>query len=161
MSDGLFLAKNIFWEFYINMYTLFTQNFNNLNFTGYERTFVMLKPDAFKRNLDSVIMDKIKEDKSLIISKTWEGVAPRKKVEKNWESKRGKSFFKEWMDFMTSGKVRGMVVEGEDAVSKVLNLKIAIRNKFAKGQKRENLVHSSDTVQDAKREIGNFFDYET
>lgn len=141
------------------MYILSSQQNTSPNFTRYEKTFMMLKPDAFKRHLDSVIMDKLANEQNLKITKTWEGIAPREKIEKNWESKRGKSFFKDWMDFMTSGKVRGMVVEGDDAVSKVLNFKTAIRNCFAPGQKRENLVHSSDSVQEAEREIGNFFDY--
>ena len=139
----------------INFYTYIN---NSPSFSAHEKTFMMLKPDAYKRHLDKEILMELKEDKGLKITKEWEGIAPREKVEKNWESKRNKSFFNSWMDFMTSGKIKAMVVEGDNAISKVLNFKKKIREKFAPNQKRENLVHSSDDAKSANNEIKNFFD---
>ena len=62
------------------------------------------------------------------------------------------------MDFLTQGNVCAMVVEGEDTRNKMLELKKQIRAQYALGEKRENLIHSSDNIQSAEYEIGNFFD---
>ncbi len=139
----------------INFYTYPN---NSLTFIANEKTFMMLKPDAYKRHLDKTILNALTQDKDLKITKEWEGIAPREKVEKNWEDKKGKNFFKSWMDFMTSGKIKAMIVEGDNAISKVLEFKKKIRAKFAPNEKRENLVHSSDDLQSANKEIHNFFD---
>lgn len=133
-------------------------NYNSkLNFTAYERTFVMLKPDAMNRKLDSAIMQKI-NDSGLKVLKQWDGVPTREQMEGNYISHKNKSFFPEWIDFLISGKIRALIVGGEDAVSKASNLKKDIRSEFAPGEKRFNLIHSSDDVESAKREISNFFD---
>lgn len=139
----------------INFYTYPN---NSLVFAAHEKTFMMLKPDAYKRHLDKTILNALTKDKDLKITKEWEGIAPREKVEKNWEDKKEKSFFKSWMDFMTSGKIKAMIVEGDNAISKVLAFKRRIRTEFAPNEKRENLVHSSDDLQSANKEIHNFFD---
>lgn len=136
----------------------YTHSNNSLVFAAHERTFMMLKPDAYKRHLDKTILNALNQDKDLKITKEWEGIAPREKVEKNWEDKKGKSFFKSWMDFMTSGKIKAMIVEGDNAISKVLSFKRKIRATFAPNEKRENLIHSSDDIQSADKEIHNFFD---
>lgn len=135
--------------------------YNNYNpsFQAYEKTFMMLKPDSFKRNLDKTIMQKISEN-DLEIIQQWEGIAPRKKLEGNYSQYKNKSFFKEWIDFLQSGKIRALLVGGEDAISKINSLKKSIRNEFAPGERCFNLVHSSDDVNSAKKEITNFFDIE-
>ncbi len=53
-----------------------------------------------------------------------------------------------------------MVLGGEDAVARASTLKKSIRSQYAPGEKRFNLIHSSDDVESAKREIANFFDTE-
>ena len=53
-----------------------------------------------------------------------------------------------------------MIIGGEDAVSAVSALKKQVREELAPGQKRFNLMHSSDDVESAKRECMNFFDTE-
>lgn len=135
------------------------QNFSPLNFKGYEKTFMMIKPDAFHRNLEDVIEKKILES-GLKISESFEGIAPRKKMENNYIAKQNKSFFKEWMDFLTSGKIKAIIVEGENAISKALHLKKNIRTQYAPNEKRFNLIHCSDDITNAKREIKNFFEIE-
>lgn len=129
------------------------------SFQAYEKTFMMLKPDSFSRNLDQTIMKKL-SDKKLNVLQEWEGIAPREKLEANYRQHKNKSFFAEWIDFLSSGKVRALLVGGEDAVSEINSLKKAIRDEFAPGEKRFNLVHSSDDTASAKREIANFFDIE-
>lgn len=131
----------------------------NISFKGYEKTFMMIKPDAFYRNLDKLIEKNITAS-GLKISESFEGIAPRSKMENNYINKKNKSFFKEWMDFLTSGKIKALVVEGDNAISRALNLKKEIRNQYAPNEKRFNLIHCSDDIPNAKREIKNFFDKE-
>ena len=142
-----------------NFYFDTTTKFNNYPFTfkGYEKTFMMIKPDAFQRNLEKVIETNIIES-GLKISESFTGVAPRKKIENNYITKQHKSFFKEWIDFLTSGKIKAIIVEGENAIARALELKKNIRNKYAPNEKRFNLIHCSDDIHNAKREIKNFFD---
>ncbi len=129
------------------------------SFQAYEKTFVMLKPDSFKRRLDREIMESLKS-KHLDVLKQWEGIAPREKLEGNYVQHKNKSFFKEWIDFLQSGKIRALLVGGEDAIGEINSLKKSIRSSYAPGEKRFNLIHSSDDAECAKREIKNFFDVE-
>ena len=133
--------------------------FKTLTFKGYEKTFMMLKPDAFERKLDGIIEKNILES-GLKISESFVGIAPRKKMENNYIAKKNKSFFNEWIDFLTSGKIRAIIVEGDNAIARALNLKKEIRNQYAPNEKRFNLIHCSDDLENAKREIKNFFDKE-
>ncbi len=138
----------------------FSKNFNNRytpSFQAYEKTFVMLKPDSFNRKLDEIIMKRIAE-KKLDVLKQWEGVAPRKKLEGNYIRHKDKSFFSEWIDFLQSGKIRALLIGGEDAIEAANALKKSVRQDLAPGQKRFNLIHSSDDTASAEREIHNFFD---
>ena len=128
-------------------------------FKGYEKTFVMIKPDAFHRNLDGIIEKNILKS-GLKISKSFVGIAPRKKMENNYIAKRNKPFFNEWIDFLISDNVKAIIVEGDNAVLRALKLKKELRNQYAPNEKRFNLIHSSDDVASAKREIKNFFDIE-
>lgn len=131
----------------------------NPSFQAYEKTFMMLKPDSFERNLNKKIVETIEEN-GLTILKEWEGVAPKEKLEGNYAQYKEKSFFREWIDFLRSGKIKAMLVGGEDAVSKGLELKNKIRIDFDAVNKRRNLLHSSDDINSAEREIKNFFDVE-
>lgn len=129
------------------------------SFQAYEKTFMMLKPDAFERKLNETIVQKIEEN-GLSILKEWEGVAPREKLEGNYSQYRKKSFFKDWIDFLKSGKIKAMLVGGDDAISKGMELRNKIRLDFDANNKRRNLLHSSDDIEAAEREIKNFFDVE-
>ena len=131
-------------------------NRNNLSFKAYERSFMIIKPDAFEKKLEKVIEKNI-IDKGLKITESFEGIAPRVKMENNYIAKKHKSFFKEWMDFLTSGKLKAIVVEGDDAITKALDIKSEIRRLYAPNEKRYNLVHCSDDTTNATREIINFF----
>lgn len=137
-----------------------TPNFNNRytpSFQAYQKTFVMLKPDSFERRLDGVIMKKL-ADNNLQVLKQWEGIAPREKMEVNYVQHKNKPFFPAWIDFLISGKIRAMLVGGEDAIEVVNTLKKSVRQELAPGEKRFNLIHSSDDTASAEREIHNFFD---
>lgn len=126
------------------------------SFTAIERTFGMLKPDAFERSLDSVIVKEIEKNDFKILNSLKER-ASREKLEKNYLEHKDKPFFNEWMDFMQSSYVQGMVIEGENAITRFREFSKQIREKFAPGEKRRNLIHSSDSPDAAARELENFF----
>lgn len=121
-----------------------------------ERTFVMLKPDSFERGFVELIEDALRKQ-DLTIVESWTGNASRKKLEQHYREHRHKPFFGAWIDYLQSGNVKAMVVEGDDAIYRAKTLKLKIRAFFAPNQKRENLIHSSDTPSEATREIENFF----
>ena len=134
-----------------------------------ERTFVMLKPDAVQRGLAGEIVSRL-ELKGLkpVAMKLMK--IPRELAERHYGEHRGKSFFPGLIDYITSGPVLCMVWEGENAVLSVRTimgktnpqdaLPGTIRGDLAQ-QTGRNLVHGSDSVESAKREIQLFFnDYE-
>lgn len=126
-------------------------------FQAYECTFAMIKPDAFERHLDDKIMKAFKEA-GLTIVKFVEGILKREKFEKLYQQYKHKDFFEARMKYLTSGKVRALIIEGDDAVAKALKVKKEIRSEFAPNDIMHNLIHSSDSVDDAKRESGIFFE---
>lgn len=126
------------------------------SFKAKEKTFMILKPDSFQRNLDKVIEAKILKN-GLEIVDSFEGIVPRRKMEINYIEKKNKSFFKDWIDFLTSSKVKALIVEGDNAISKALQIKKEIREQYAPNEKRYNLLHCSDDMINARREIKNFF----
>lgn len=127
-----------------------------ISFTGYEKTLVIIKPDAFNRRADEMILKKI-QSQGVDVLDTFEGVLSRKEVEENYKQHAGKSFFREWIDFMVSGKSKTLSVGGEDAISKMHKVKKEVRMKYAPDEKRYNLMHTSDDSESARREIENIF----
>ena len=136
--------------------TPLNQNYNP-NFQAYEKTFIIIKPDAVERNIEAIILDKIKHA-NLEILDEWTGIAPRKMVEGNYIQYKGKHFFQEWIDFMVSGRLRAIVLGGDDAISKANKIKKDIRKQYAPTEKRLNLIHCSDDIEEARKEIANFID---
>jgi len=128
-------------------------------FSAYEKTFVMIKPDSFQRGLDGKIMSGI-ESAGLSVIKQWSGVPQRAKMEANYSAHKEKPFFAEWMNYLVSGKIKVMILGGDNAVEKAHNLRNELRAKYAPGERRYNLMHASDDVNAAKQEIAKFFDYE-
>ena len=133
-----------------------TQNYNQ-NFQAYEKTFVIIKPDAVRRNIESIILDKIKHS-GLEILDEWSGIASRKMIEGNYIQYKDKPFFKDWIDFMVSGRLRAIILGGDDAILKASVIKKDIRNQYAPSEKRLNLIHCSDDIKSAQKEIANFLD---
>ena len=81
-----------------------------------ERTFVMLKPDAVKRRLIGEIIKRI-EAKNLNIVAMKMMHIDRKLAETHYSEHREKPFFKDLVEFITSGPVVTMIVEGPNAIS--------------------------------------------
>lgn len=134
-----------------------------------ERTFVMLKPDAVKRRLIGELIKRI-EAKNLNIVAMKMIRIDRKLAETHYSEHREKPFFKDLVDFVTSGPAVAMIVEGPNAIS-VMRTMMGATNPFnaAPGTIRgdfgldltQNLIHGSDSPQSAQRELALFFPEET
>jgi nucleoside-diphosphate kinase len=131
-----------------------------------ERTFSILKPDATARNLTGKI-NAVIEDAGLRIVAQRRIRMSREQAEDFYEVHRERPFYGELVDFMTSGPVVVQVLEGKNAVAKYREVMGAtnpaqadegtIRKLFAQSV-GENSVHGSDSADNAKIEIAQFFD---
>ena len=132
-----------------------------ISFCAIEKTLFALKPDAFERKINADIISSLVQKSGEFgfkLQKVWFGQPPKELMERHYAEHKGKSFFGDLIAYVTRGKMYAVVVEGEDAVSKIRGFARDIRAKYVKpGEKTENLVHSSDSVKSAEREIENFF----
>ena len=80
-----------------------------------ERTFVALKPDAVRRKLIGKIIERF-ENRGLEIIAIKMIKLNREMAEKYYEEHKGKEFYERLINFMTSGRIVVMVIEGENAI---------------------------------------------
>lgn len=130
-----------------------------------ERTFIMIKPDAVRRKLVGEIISRI-EKRGLGIAAMKMLTPSRELAEKHYDAHRGKDFFEPTVEFITSGPVVAMVVEGDSAIKIMRNMIGAlnpeqaasgtIRGDFTTST-RFNLIHGSDASDTAAREIALWF----
>ncbi|ACL59780.1 nucleoside-diphosphate kinase [Methylobacterium nodulans] len=131
-----------------------------------ERTFSILKPDATARNLTGAINAVIEEAGLRIVAQRRIRMSEAQ-AKTFYEVHAERPFYGELVSFMTSGPVVVQVLEGENAVAKYREVMGAtnpaqaaegtIRKKFALSV-GENSVHGSDSAENAKVEIAQFFD---
>ncbi len=131
-----------------------------------ERTFSILKPDATKRNLTGKI-NAVIEDAGLRIVAQRRIRMTQEEAEDFYDVHRERPFYGELVEFMTSAPVVVQVLEGDDAVARYREVMGAtnpeqadegtIRKLFALSV-GENSVHGSDSEENAKIEIAQFFD---
>ena len=130
-----------------------------------ERTLVFVKPDGVQRGLAGEIISRL-ERKGLKIVALKMLRMDRAMAERHYGIHRDKPFFSSLVDFITSGPIVAAVVEGRQAVEVVRRLmgdtdplKAApgtIRGDFGM-EVQENLIHGSDSVENARKEISLFF----
>ena len=130
-----------------------------------DRTFSILKPDATRRNLTGKV-NAVIEDAGLRIVGQKRIQMSRAQAEKFYEIHKERPFFGELVDFMTSGPVVVQVLEGDNAVQRYRDVMGAtnpanaaegtIRKQFSESV-GENTVHGSDSDENAKIEIAQFF----
>jgi nucleoside-diphosphate kinase len=130
-----------------------------------ERTFSILKPDATARNLTGAINAMIELAGLRIIAQKRVRIS-REQAETFYGVHRERPFFRELVEFMTSGPVVVQVLEGENAIAKYRDVMGATDPaKAAPGTIRkvharsigENSVHGSDAPETAVKEIAQFF----
>jgi nucleoside-diphosphate kinase len=130
-----------------------------------ERTFSMMKPGVLSRRLAGEILSRIERKGFDIIGMKLMKI-PRSLAQEHYAEHREKSFFGELVDYITSGPVIAMILEGENAVQMLRVLCGPTRAvEAAPGTIRGdysmhtqlNIIHASDSVEAARREIGLFF----
>jgi nucleoside-diphosphate kinase len=130
-----------------------------------ERTLILVKPDAFARNLTGEIIARF-ERKGLRLSALTHMTMTRELAERHYAEHTGKPFFEELVTFITSGPLVAMVLEGEAAVEAARQVIGAtnplqattgsIRGDYAVAV-GQNMVHGSDSTESAARETALFF----
>ncbi|GAA6756922.1 nucleoside-diphosphate kinase [Thermus thalpophilus] len=130
-----------------------------------ERTFVMVKPDGFRRGLVGEILARFERKGFRIVGLKALRLS-QELAEKHYAEHREKPFFPSLVGFITSGPVVAMVLEGPNAIAEVRKMMGAthpkdalpgtIRGDFATTID-ENVIHGSATPEDAQREIALFF----
>ncbi|MHB1835763.1 MAG: nucleoside-diphosphate kinase [Solirubrobacteraceae bacterium] len=130
-----------------------------------ERTLILVKPDAFARNLTGEIIARF-ERKGLRLVALQLMTLSRSLAERHYAEHEGKPFYGELVDFITSGPLVALVLEGESAIVaarqvigatdplKAANGSIRGDYAIAVGQ---NMVHGSDGPESAAREVALFF----
>ena len=130
-----------------------------------EQTYLMVKPDGVQRGICGEIVSRFeKKGLKLIAMKLM--VIPKETAENHYGEHKGKKFYDSLISYITSGPVLAMVWEGENAVS-------ICRNMMGKTNPAEsapgtirgdygmvtglNIIHGSDSVESAEREIRIFF----
>ena len=125
----------------------------------------MIKPDAFARGLSGEIVGRL-EARGFVLRGMRLMRVTEELADRHYEEHIGKPFYPELLEFITSGPVIAMVVEGPDAVSTVRTMMGATNPaKAAPGTIRgdlaalttENVAHGSDSPESAAREIKIFF----
>ncbi len=130
-----------------------------------ERTLILIKPDAFARNLTGEIIARF-ERKGLRLVALQGMTMTRELAERHYAEHVGKGFYEELVSFITSGPLVAMVLEGEQAVTAARQVIGAtnpleaapgsIRGDYAIGV-GQNMVHGSDAPESAAREVALFF----
>ncbi len=130
-----------------------------------ERTFVMVKPDGVQRGIAGQVVSRF-EAKGLKLVAAKLMTIDLELAAKHYGEHLGKPFYEKLVSFITSGPVLAMVWEGGDAISVVrtvvgkTNPKDAgpgtIRGDYGMTTGR-NIIHASDSLASAEREIGLFF----
>ncbi len=130
-----------------------------------ERSFVMVKPDGVAAGLTGEIITRI-ERRGLHIVALRKTVMARSVAEEHYAEHHERPFFGELVDFITSGPVVLMAVEGEGAIAVLRTMMGAtdpknaapgtIRGDFALDVGR-NIIHGSDAPGSAARELGLHF----
>ncbi|MHA6759928.1 nucleoside-diphosphate kinase [Streptacidiphilus sp. PAMC 29251] len=131
-----------------------------------QRTLVLLKPDATRRGLIGEIISRIERKANWSIAAMELRTLDTDTLARHYAEHLGKPFYEPLVEFMSSGPVVALIVQGESVIEGIRALAGktnpleagpgTIRGDFATIT-RENLVHASDSEASAEREIAIFF----
>jgi nucleoside-diphosphate kinase len=131
-----------------------------------DRTLVLLKPDTVERGLVGEVLRRF-EQKGLTIAAMDLRTLDADTLARHYEEHVGKGFYNDLVEFMSRGPVVAMVLESPEDTWEVVRTLVGATNprKAAPGTIRgdlgilftENLVHGSDSLESAQREIAIFF----
>ncbi len=130
-----------------------------------ERTFVAIKPDGVQRSLIGEIIARF-EKKGFKIAALKLMQLDEATAKRHYAEHEGKPFFQNLVSFITSGPIVAMVIEGNNAVTVVRKMlgttnpveaaPGTIRGDYAQFTEK-NIIHGSDSLESAEREIAIFF----
>jgi len=130
-----------------------------------DKTLILVKPDAFARGLSGEIISRF-ERKGLRITALKHMTVAEELAVKHYAEHEGKPFFADLVEFITSGPIVAMVLEGYEAVTAARQVIGAtnpleaspgsIRGDYAL-EVGQNMVHGSDSNESAEREAKLFF----
>ena len=134
-----------------------------------ERSLVLVKPDGFQRGLSGEVLRRI-EAKGYVLVGLSILTPTREQLAAHYAEHEGKPFYEPLVDFMSSGPVTAVVIEGEDCIKGFRSLAGAtnptdaapgtIRGDLGRDwglEVQQNIVHGSDSPESAVREIGIWF----
>ncbi len=130
-----------------------------------ERTFLMVKPDGVQRNLVGTVIGRMEKKGLKLVAMKMLHISPDL-ASRHYGEHEGKPFYKGLLEFITSGPVVAMIWEGDNVIEMTRSLVGATDpRKAAPGTMRgdlavftgKNIVHASDSPENAKREISLFF----
>jgi nucleoside-diphosphate kinase len=130
-----------------------------------ETTLVLVKPDGVRRGLCGEVVARL-ERRGYGLRGARLLKVTRSLAQRHYAEHRGKPFFPELVDFITSGPVLALAVRGENAIAGVRSMMGATNPRdAAPGTIRgdlatllsENIVHGSDSKESARRELALFF----
>lgn len=134
-----------------------------------ERSLVLVKPDGFSRGLTGEVIRRI-EAKGYTLAALAVLTPTRDQLAAHYAEHEGKHFYESLLDFMASGPVTAIVIEGEECIRGFRSLAGAtkptdaapgtIRGDLGRtwaGRVDKNVVHGSDSPESAVREIGIWF----
>lgn len=130
-----------------------------------ERTFIILKPDAVKRKLIGQIISRF-ENKNYIITHMKLSKIDRSTANIHYQHVQGLPIYEEMLDYITSGPSLMLILEGDKVISTVRNMvgktsshespPGTIRGDYG-SHRFQNLIHASDSTENAEMEIKRFF----
>jgi nucleoside-diphosphate kinase len=130
-----------------------------------ERTLTLVKPDGVEKRLTGTVLERFEKSGLQLVGLKMVRLTPET-AEQFYAEHKGKPFFPPLIEFMTSAPIVAAVWEGEGAIQKARQLMGATNSSDAAPgtlrrqygtDNRKNLVHGSDSVPSADREIAFFF----
>lgn len=131
-----------------------------------EQTFLMVKPDGVQRNLIGEVVSRFEMKGFTLVGAKVMQISPEL-AETHYGEHKERPFFKELVDFITSGPVFAMVWEGDGAILEARKMMGktnpqeadpgTIRGDYGVNMSK-NIIHGSDSEESAKREISLFFE---
>jgi nucleoside-diphosphate kinase len=130
-----------------------------------ERTLVLVKPDAVSRGLVGEVLRRY-ERKGLRILAMDQRTVDGETADRHYAEHLERDFYPPLREFVTSGPLVAMVLEGDQAIAVVRAINGATDGRAAAAgtirgdlslSNRENIVHASDSAESAAREIPIFF----
>ena len=132
---------------------------------AHEHTYIMVKPDGVRRKLVGEVISRF-EAKGLVLERMKMLTASEEIAQRHYGEHEGKPFYARLIEFITSGPVVAMEWSGEAAVFVARKMMGGtngsaadlgtIRGDYGLGV-QENLVHGSDSLDSAKKELGIWF----